>query len=91
MSPPRPRSCSPLKALIGAGADVGVRDGSGRTALHMAKGKAVAAVLLKAGADVDAEDDEGKAPAETALNSGAKTEIANWKENEGGGGANQEL
>lgn len=52
-------------ALIANGADIHVRDEAGRTALHhaaLSSEPAVLAMLLDAGAQVDAVDDEGYTP-----------------------------
>jgi hypothetical protein len=49
--------------LLERGADVGARDGMGRTPLHCVAGDtavAVAQLLLEAGADVNAVDDSGE-------------------------------
>ena len=55
------------------GADVHLRDGAGRTALHYAciDGNArVASILVRHGADPDAEDDQRRSPRQVALDLG---------------------
>lgn len=52
-----------IRALLAAGARLEVRDGAGRTALHYAEtDEEVAALLLRAGADPDAFDIDGRTP-----------------------------
>ncbi len=57
--------------LLAAGADVGAKDESGHTPLHVAfdwpgGGSEVAKLLLQKGADVEAKDDYGKTPLQCA-------------------------
>ena len=46
--------------LLGRGAQVNQRDANGRTPLHCAQSRGVAAVLLRSGADVTARDASGQ-------------------------------
>ena len=58
-----------LRSLLAAGADVGARDGKGRTPLHAAAaaGNLVAVhTLMAAGADLEATDGEGKKACEVS-------------------------
>ncbi len=48
--------------LIEVGADVMVKDGSGRTPLHLVRSKEAASVLIAAGADVEAKSSYGETP-----------------------------
>ena len=64
-----------VRALLAAGADVGVRNHKGQTALHCAAKAGlvdIARLLLAHGAPVDAQDDAGATPLATALRSSVK-------------------
>lgn len=56
-----------VRRALAAGADPGARDWSGATALHHARDRASARLLLEAGARVDARDTAGATPLESAL------------------------
>ncbi|XP_049769372.1 ankyrin repeat domain-containing protein 65-like [Schistocerca cancellata] len=72
------RAVGELRALIAAGADVGVRGEWGRTALHCAAQRGdveVARLLVGAGAEVDARTDLGWTPLHLAALNG-RAEVA---------------
>ena len=62
-----------FQALLRAGADLELRDGFGRTALHVAAQRNATAfeTLLELGADPEALDDEGRTPLDYARENGA--------------------
>jgi ankyrin repeat protein len=65
------RGVEPVRALLAKGADVGLTDREGLTALHYAARSdynvEIAQILLERGGDIDARDASGRTPLDHAL------------------------
>lgn len=65
------------KKALGAGADVNAQQsGTGRTALHVAAGREMSALVLEAGADVNARDVSGMTPLHQAAANNSNDTLA---------------
>jgi hypothetical protein len=65
-----------LRALLARGGDATLRDADGDTPLHACESVECAALLLGAGADLTAQNDEGQPPLVTAAEDGRREMVA---------------